>query len=180
MKTRDQIYSKEAAELLRDITTYHYIQHNQLLKLYPGKENKIDNLLSYLVRQGRIFYEPERDMYHDGMEAFPDMHIISALWVLIEFIEKVDYHSLSDFPITLIFIADGELYEVIYVASENEALLEHALTQINHDAEKRIVIVESTDQIAKLSIPDVTAYCTTDMQTGTVSYFTYKKEDEIG
>lgn len=180
MKNREQIYSKEAAELLRDVTTYHYIRHDQILRLYPGKENKIDNLLAYFVRQGRIFYDPDRDMYHDGTEAAPDYGLLAAIWLLTGFIEKADYHSPSDFPITLIFIADGELYETIYIGSDKETLVEHALSQIKHDAEKRIVIVENTDQIPKLSIPDVTAYCTTDMQTGVVSYFTYKKEDGVG
>ena len=52
MKTREQIYGKEAAALLRDITTYRCIKHQQLLKLYPGKERQIDSLLAHLVRQG--------------------------------------------------------------------------------------------------------------------------------
>ena len=51
MKTRDQIYGKEAAELLRDITTYHYLLQEQFLRLYPGKEDKVQNLLSFFVKQ---------------------------------------------------------------------------------------------------------------------------------
>lgn len=180
MKTREQIYSKETAELLRNITTYHYVRHDQLLRFFPGKESKIENLLSYLTKQGRIFYEPDTELYHDGTEASPDYGMLASIWVLTDFIEKVDYHSPVDFPSDLIFIADGELYEVIYVPIDKEALVEHALTQTNHDAEKRIVIVESTEQLGRLSIPDVTAYCTVDMQIGNVSYFKQEKEDEIG
>lgn len=30
MKTRAEIYSKEAADILRNITTYHYMRHDQL------------------------------------------------------------------------------------------------------------------------------------------------------
>lgn len=41
MKTRAEIYSKEAADILRNITTYHYMRHDQLLRLYPGKEKKL-------------------------------------------------------------------------------------------------------------------------------------------
>lgn len=171
MKTREEIYGKEAAGLLRDITTYHYIRHDQLLRLYPGKESKIENLLTHLVKQGRIQYEEKTDMYHDGTEASPSYAMLSGIWVLVDFIEKIDYHSSADFPTTLIFIADGELYEVIYAESDNEALIEHALAQTNHDAEKRIVIVETTEQIGKLTIPDVTAYCTVNIQTGMVQYF---------
>ena len=178
MKTREQIYRKEAAELLRDLTTYHYMYRNQILRLYPGKESKIENLLSYFTRQSRIFCDKDLDMYHDGTEATPDMSMLASIWVLIDFFEKVEYHSAVDFPATLVFVADGELYEVMYVSADKEAVMEHAMAQQGSDAEKRIVIVEYTDQIGRLSIPYVTAYCTVDMQTGSVQYF--KQEDALG
>lgn len=72
MKTRAEIYSKEAADILRNITTYHYMRHDQLLRLYPGKEEKIDNLLSFFLRQGRIFRDEHSGLYHDGTEAHAD------------------------------------------------------------------------------------------------------------
>ena len=112
--------------------------------------------------------------YHDGTEAHADKEMLAALWVLTDFIDRVDYHSSTDFPVKLIFIADGELYEVIYVETGGEALIEHAVAKQPDDAEKRIVIVESAEQIGKLNIPDVTAYCTVDMNTGAVQY--YKQE----
>ena len=171
MKTRAEIYSKEAADMLRNITTYHYMRHDQFLRLYPGKEEKIDNLLSFFLRQGRIFRDEHSDLYHDGTEAHADNEMLAALWVLVDFIDRVDYHSSTDFPVKLIFIADGE---VIYVETGGEALIEHAVAKQPDDAEKRIVIVESAEQIGKLNIPDVTAYCTVDMNTGAVQY--YKQE----
>ena len=66
---------------------------------------------------------------------------------------------------------------MIYVEPDKEALIEHALAMTEKDAEKRIVIVETPEQIGRLSIPDVTAFCTVDMQTGTVQYFKHDKED---
>lgn len=174
MKTRAEIYSKEAADILRNITTYHYMRHDQLLRLYPGKEEIIDNLLSFFLRQGRIFRDEHSGLYHDGTEAHADKEMLAALWELTDFIDRVDYHSSTDFPVKLIFIADGELYEVIYVETGGEALIEHAVAKQPDDAEKRIVIVESAEQIGKLNIPDVTAYCTVDMNTGAVQY--YKQE----
>lgn len=174
MKTREQIYSKEAADILRNITTYHYIRHDQFLRLYPGKEDKVENLLSYFVRQGRIAFDKKTRVYHDGTEAAPDYEMLAALWVLADFIDRTDYHSSTDFPVNLIFIADGELYEVIYVSQGSEALIEHALTQQPSDAEKRIVITENAEQVTRIGIPDVTAYCTVDMDSGTVRY--YKQE----
>lgn len=169
MKTREQIYRKEAAELLRDITTYHYIRHDQLLRLYPNQEEKIDNLLSHLVRQGRAFYDEDNDMYHDGTEASPDMHMILALWVLIDFIEKTAYHSAVEFPACLIFIAGEEIYEVVYVAADNTALIEHALAQNEPDG-KRIIIVEDASMIPTLNISGATAFCTVS-DTGEIQYY---------
>ena len=47
MRNREQIYGQEAAELLRNITVYHCMRRDQLLRLYPGKEGVIENLLRY-------------------------------------------------------------------------------------------------------------------------------------
>lgn len=174
MKTREQIYSKEAADILRNITTYHYIRREQLLRLYPGKEDKIENLLSYLIRQGRILHDVQHQMYCDDSQTSVDYEMMAAIWVLIDFIEQTDFHSSTDFPAKLIFIADGELYEVIYVAPGNETLIGHALSNQSEDAEKRIVIVEDSKQITELTLPNVTAYCTVDMESGAIQY--YKQE----
>ena len=54
MKTREHIYGQEAAGILRDVSMYRALTEMQLLKLYPHKESKIRNLLSYLQKQGRI------------------------------------------------------------------------------------------------------------------------------
>ena len=178
MKTREQLYRKEATELLRDLTTYHYLYREQALRLYPGKESKTDNLLSHFVRQGRIFYDKDIDMYHDGTDGAPDMSMLASLWVLIDFIEKVEYHSAVDFPATLVFVSEGELYEVLHIPMGKEALMEHAMAQQGSDAEKRIVIVDEANQIGNLSIPYATAYCTVNMKTGSVKYF--KQEDTLG
>ena len=177
MKTRADIYGKDVAEVVRMITTYHHIRKDQLLRLFPEKEGKIENLLSILSKEGRIQYEPETEVYHDGTKESPGHALQSALWVLADFIEKVEYHSSADFPSTVIFFAEGQLYEVIYVEPDKEALIEHALAMMECDAEKRIVIVETTEQIGRLSIPDVTAFCTVDTDTGTVQYFKHDKED---
>ncbi len=177
MKTRDQIYRQEAATLLRDLTTYHYIRHDQLLRMYPGKESKIDNLLRHLVNQGRIVYDAKTDMYHDGFEAAPDYGTLACLWVLIDFIDKTEYHSAVEFPANLIFLADGEIYEVLFVPEGKETLTEYAVASQGSDAEKRIVVVEQTEQIPRLCIPGTSAYCIVNMETGTIQYFKQEASD---
>lgn len=174
MKIREQIYSREATEILRDISTYHYIRHEQLLRLYPSKKRDvIENLLSYLVRQGRIFYESENDIYHDGTEAHPDSEMIAALWVLTDFIDQTEYHSAMDFPVKLLFIAGEETYEVAYIPTDKEMLMERALMQSSAEYGKRILIIEDTEQISQLNVSDVAAYCTVS-DAGEIQY--YKQE----
>lgn len=177
MKTRQQIYRKEATELLRDLTTYHYIRRDQLLRLYPGRESKTENLLSYFTRQSRIFYDKDTGLYHDGTEASPDHSMLAALWVLIDFIEKVEYHSAVDFPAALVFVAEGELYEVIHIPEDKEAMMEHTMSREGSDAEKRIVIVDDPEQIGRLYIPNTVAYCMVDMEKGAVCYYRQEGND---
>lgn len=175
MKTREQIYGNEAAAILRDITSYHNIRKNQLMEMYPEKKDSvIQNLLNHLVRQGRIFYDEKADIYRDSEDYTTDYEMLSALWVLCDFITDTDYHSPADFPSKLLFFANGETYDVVYVSEEKRGLVEHALSQSTEESGKRIVIVESKEQIEKLAIEDVAAYCTVDADTGKIEY--YKQE----
>ena len=69
MITREQIYGKEATEILRYVTTYHCITRTHLLRIYPDREKQIDNLLKYLLRQGRIYTSPNTvDIFFDNSE----------------------------------------------------------------------------------------------------------------
>ncbi len=174
MKTREQIYAQEAASLLRDITTYHCAKAEQLAKLYPGKADKVDNLLRYLYKQGRIFYNADRGTYHDTPDMQTDSEMLSALWVLGDFGDKIEYHSTDTFPTKIIFFADGEIYEIVYVPYDKDTLILHAMG-MRHDSEggKKILIVESAEQIENIDLPDA-VFCIVDSETGDVQYF--KKE----
>ena len=50
-----------------------------------------------------------------SLTAARDRELTAALWVLLDFIEKVEYHSPDNMPAKLVFFADGEVYEVVYV-----------------------------------------------------------------
>lgn len=176
MKNREQIYGQEAAGLLRNITVYHCIRHDQLLRLYPGKEDVIENLLRYLVRQQRIFYNADRDCYGDVPDCREDEELTAALWVLLDFIEKVEYHSPDDLPVKLVFFANGEVYEIIYVSRDKETMLQHALSK-EDDTGRRLIIIEEEKQMRHLQIPHTAAYCMVD-KAGCVQYF--RKEEHIG
>ncbi len=173
MKTRAQIYEREAAALLRDISMYQILTEKQLLRLHPGKDDKIRNLLTYLVKQGRIWWEePYYCAAPDNMGNV-DWTLFAAVWVLADFIGQVEYHSIGDFPAKIIFFADSEVYEIVYIAQGREVLVTQALKNSGEPPSRYLVIVDSAEQIEALQIPNVNGYCTVSLE-GDVEY--YRKE----
>lgn len=179
MKTRAQIYGNEAAGLLRDITMYPGLSDRQLHRFYPGQEGKVDALLTRLVRQGRIYYDAPLHRYFPNAEASAkwDAGLVRAAWVLLDFIDKAEFHSASDFPVKIIFFTGGELYEIVYVPDGQEALIGHALCAKEEGAGRRIILVERPEQIGRINIPHTSGFCTVD-DSGNINY--YKKAPEGG
>lgn len=173
MKTRDQIYAQEATSLLRDITMYQVLKKKQIIAMYPGKEKKVENLLAYLVKQGRIYRNGEYYLAQPDGGKNIDHGLMAAVWVLIDFIDRVEYHSSGDYPIKIIFFADGEIYEVIHVAIGKEALINHILSAPGEEQSKFLILVDKAEQIPELLTLNVAGYCTVSTE-GTVQY--YQKE----
>lgn len=173
MKTRGQIYSQEAASLLRDISMYQALREGQLLQLYPGKEAAVRNLLSYLRKQGRIVYEDGLYFMAPGRPDTIDWGLLAAVWVLLDFIDQVEYHCVGDYPAKLIFIADGEVYEIVHAEQGKETLLAHVMGRQEEDPPHYLVLVERPEQIGELELPNTCGYCTV-APNGDVQY--YQKE----
>lgn len=173
MKTRAEIYGQEATSLLRDVTMYRVLSKAQIIGLYPGKQNKVENLLSYLVKQRRIYLNG--DFYCATPECSEDIDsgLLAAVWVLIDFIDRVEYHSSGDYPTKIIFFADGDVYEIIHAAVGKEALINHILSAPGEEPSKFLVLVDRFEQIEDLQIPNVAGYCTVSPD-GKVQY--YQKE----
>ena len=170
MKTRAELYGHEAVGLLRDITMYRVLEKEQLLRLYPGKRGKIENLLAYLTKQGRIFFVDGRYCASLDCAEQMDRGLLAAVWVLIDFIEQVEFHSVSDFPAKIIFFAEGEVYEIIYVEQGKETIISHLLSIPREEPSKYIVLVEDLSQLQKLELPPVNGFCTVSPD-GEVHYF---------
>ena len=175
MKTRQQIYGQEAASILRDVSMYRTLTREQLLRLYPGKQDKVDKLLAHLVRQGRIFHDKAAGLYCAGEDAATDIDrgLLASVWVLVDLIGQVEYHPACDFPGKIMFFADGEVYEIVPIAAGQEAMVSQLLAGSPKDPPKYIVLVDRPEQIAGLLIPNVSGYCTVS-DDGAVQY--YQKE----
>lgn len=171
IKTRAEIYGAEASELLREISMYPGLTAEQLVRFHPGKESKVRTLLTSLQKQGRI----ERDglsryLPKGGFAIQVDQNMVKAVWVLLDFIDRVEYHASSDFPVKIVFFADGEEYEIIYVPCGQEGLITQAMRHRKGDFFRRIVILDEPRQIPALVFPGICGFCTVSAD-GRVSYY---------
>ena len=174
MKTRAEIYGQEASDLLRDLSMYKVLTKKQVLALYPGKRKVIENLLNYLIDHRRIWQVG--DFYCSAPENTDniDRSLLAAVWVLVDFIDRVEFHSVADFPAKLIFFADGEIYEIIYAGIGREALVSYlASSGQSKISTNYLVMVDKPEQILDLQIPNACGYCTVS-DAGEVQY--YQKE----
>ena len=179
MKTRGDLYSKEAAELLRVISDYKVLMTEQVLRLFPGREEKTKTIINTLRQQKRLWVSPNGKMVMATENAESSPATIKAFRVLSDFIDRVEYHCTGTYPVTLSFFLDAEFYEVIFVPVEQETLICHALSGKSEDMGKRIVIVEDAEQIERLNIPGVSGYCTVT-DKGTIQYYQRKSESGYG
>jgi len=172
LKTRSDLYSREAAELLRVISEYKTLLAGQLYRLFPGKENIVKNLLTYLTKQGRIIYNSAADRYsvNGDCDANTDAGLLAAFWVLLDFIDRAEYHFISDFPVKISFFADNEMYDIIHVPAGREILLSHALAALPEDSSRRIILIDDPWQIPSIDIPNTAGFCTVDNDGG-VQYY---------
>ncbi len=176
MKTRNELYNGEGAELLRFVTTYHTLLYEQVLRLFPKNRDSIKSLITSLVKQGRIIHDKEKDLLCDTAEsaANPDYGMIASFWVLLDFKKSVVYHTNGDFPIKLNFFSKDEWYEILYIPLEQEYLVNHVMESQAADQVKRLVVLENEKQAGKITIGNVAAFCLVDSSSGVVSYYTKK------
>ena len=107
MKTRNEIYQGEGAQLLRFITTYHSLQYEQILRLFSKNRTSIKSLITSLVKQKRIIYDKENGLLCDSQESAnnPDYGMIASFWVLLDFKNAIVYHTDGEFPVKLNFFS---------------------------------------------------------------------------
>ena len=174
MKNRAAIYQREAAEMLHNISLYPGLTEEQLFRFFPEKEATAKVLLSHMLKEGRIFYS-KNGRYYANREAQngADKYLSRCVWVLLYFIDQVEYHTVGEFPAAILCFANGELYEIVPIPQGKETMICQLLRRPQKDTGKRIVVVEDTSQIELLDIPQAAGFCTV-AEDGAVSY--YKKE----
>ena len=151
LKNRAAIYQREAAEMLHNISLYPGLTEEQLCRFFPEKEATAKTLLAHMLKEGRIFCT-ENSRYYANQEAQngADKDLSCCVWVLLDFIDQVEYHTVGEFPAAILCFANGELYEIVPIPQGKETMICQLLRQPQKDTGKRIVVVEDVAQIELL------------------------------
>lgn len=154
------------------ITTYHALLYEQVLRMHPQKRESVKAPITNLVKQGRLHLDAEKGLLCDceSSAESPDLGIIAAFWVLLDFQKAMIYHTVSDFPVKISFFCHDEEYQIFYAEPEKESLLNRLLAKETKDMPSRIIIVQQEEQARTLSVPGVIAFCTVSPE-GKVSYY---------
>lgn len=169
MKTREDL--SEAKELIRIMSLYGALPIRQVVAIFPGQAESVRNLISRFVKQKRLYYQSESGILSEKPELEVTAGMVQAFWVLLDFLDRVEYHITSDFPVVISFFTEDDAFDIIVVSEGQENLISHTLSY--HDGEntaKRLVVVDDPVQIPKLHISHVAGFCTVDSD-GEVSYF---------
>ena len=174
LKNRAAIYQREATEMLHNISLYPGLTEDQLCRFFPEKEATAKVLLAHMLKEGRIFCSGN-GRYYANQEAQngTDKDLSRCVWVLLDFIDQVEYHTVGEFPVAILCFANGDLYEIVPIQQGKETMICQLLRQPQKDSGKRIVVVDDAAQIELLDIPQAAGFCTV-AEDGTVSY--YKEE----
>ncbi len=93
--------------------------------------------------------------------------------MLVDFIDRVEYHCVGEYPAKLIFIAEGEVYEIVHMEPGKETILSQVMGRQEEDPPHYLVMVDDPEQVNGLELPNVCGYCTVSPD-GEVQY--YQKE----
>jgi len=171
MKYKNRQQESHLVEIIRFLYLYQALSLRQLRKLYPElPETTVRTLIRRLQKAGRLIWLPDKDLVLYSRDTVPNPDILSAFWVLLDFLPETIYHTVSDFPVALTFFTESEGYDVIHVPEEKEILINHALSSPCKGTLKRLVVVERPEQMRLLTFPDISAFCMVG-KDGKVQYY---------
>ena len=167
----NQIRHKEMILKLLDIAGV--LSFKQLLSFTKLSPSVLGTLITQLQRENRLIRSMEwialseeaLENKRDGIEA--------VMWVFDDFLPRTDYFTAGEFPAIICFFADGVDYEIIFVPVGQEYIISKSVSEFDNPP-KRLIVIENTDQIPHISIPNITAYCITE-PSGKTNY--YKRKD---
>ena len=166
-----QIHKIQILQLLNIAGTLEVSRIDRLIDIKPGN---METVLTQMQKAGKIVRSGNRIALDSG--ALEDISLSSdaVMRVFSDFIHRSDYYTAGEYPAAVCFFADGEEYEIIYAEPGQENIIRKALSQTENPP-LRLMIIQSADQIERLNIDNVAAYCMVDGEADEVRYYKMKE-----
>lgn len=150
------------------------LSFRQLLSLTKLSPSILNTLITQLQREKRLIRRMDWVALNEEALENRREEIEAVMWVFDDFLPRTDYFTAGEFPVKICFFADGVEYEIIYIPIDQEYIISKAISECKHPP-KRLIVIENTDQISRISIPNISAYCITD-SSGRTTYYKRKEE----
>ncbi len=170
----------EEQYVIKWLSQYGALTKTQLIKMLRKPQTTSDKILKNLKRQ--LLISDVGGGYYLGMDAMchPDQRTILAVWVLLQFIEKVDpmAHYPAVYPSQLFFLKENTGYEIVVLYEGESNLLR--LLQPEEDL-KYIIVLPHISMAADLKLPKASClFATVDFCGEDIPNVTFYSEEAVG
>lgn len=171
MNTRASLYANEASKLLDTVSAYKTLYTEQLLRLFPpGKADTVRMLLRRLAKERRLYLSKDETIVSADPKFPLNDGLVRAFWVLLDFIDKAEFHVPGVFPALISFFVGEELYDILHIPWGQEAMINAAIPRQEKSQPKRILLLDALSQMSALHISNTVGYCLVS-RDGKVTYY---------
>ncbi len=172
MKGQAHAHQIHKTQILKLLSIAGVLEIQQVRRMVDIKPDNFDTVLTQLHRAGKIIRKGDKIAIDETALANYSQSTVDAMTVFADFIGRCDYYTAGEFPTVVCFFTDGAEYEIIPVEQGNETIVNKAVSQVEKPP-LRIIVINDREQISKLKIPGIAAYCIVG-DDGKVQYYKAK------
>ena len=172
MKTEKTRMAISKQEIIKLLSIVGVMDMEDLGRLFPDSIGVIGTVVNHLFRERRLTKVGNQIALEMDAINNPITGMKKALCVFSEFYPKAEYYTGEDYPGMFCFFADGIEYEILYAASGQENIV-NKVCELPEEPPKRLIVIESMEQIDKLNVQNTAAFCLVD-DSGAIQYYQKK------
>lgn len=142
----------EEQHVVKWLSQYGALQKSQVIRMLHKPKSTAEKILQNLRKQ--LLIADVCGGYFIGLDNLckPDYRMITAVWVLTKFIDKIDplSHYPATYPAQLFFLKNNTGYEIVVIREDENDLLR--FLQPEEDL-KYIIVLPNTQVFSELKLP---------------------------
>ena len=178
MENKQRAVERELRDLIQK---YNVLYKSQIYEYFAkdGREQFVGRALKALEKEREICINQELKLAAISEEYYSvrEYGTMQSVWALIGIMgqKKVEQHFLAaaeEYPVRIIFVGDGEIYDILYISQEEVSLVNHLFSRKRIDGCGHIVVVDDPAYIPGIQIPDAVGFCTVK-EDGKIEYYRF-------